>query len=315
MAFRKETGTFPSVDGENQVVCYYYEPDSGDIQGIIQISHGMCEYIERYEDWIGYLCEHGFAVCGNDHLGHGHTARDDGELGFFAEKDGSGLPCRDLHQMTQIAMERYPGLPIILYGHSMGSLIARRYMTLYGKDLAGVVLSGTSGSQPLAGFGVFLASLIGTVRGSHYRSKLLDRLSIGNFNSRFRPEKGDSVWLSRDAAQVARYNRNPLSNYCFTAAGFRDMFQMVRLVSGSQWAQQVPKGLPVLLVSGDKDPVGDFGKGVREVESLLRQAGVSDLTCKLFPEDRHEILFELDRQDVFRYILEWCERVCGCRDK
>ncbi len=310
MGFVKKTDTFLSKDGKNQVACYFFEPESRPFTGIVQISHGMCEYIERYEDLIRYLCENGFAVCGNDHLGHGHSAKTSEELGFFAEKGGDELLHEDLYQMTKLAKSRYPGIPLILYGHSMGSLIARRYITLYGEELAGVILSGTSGSQPAAGFGVFLANLIGKVRGSHHRSKLIDRLSIGNFNSRFRPEKGDSLWLSRDQAQVERYNRNPLTNYRFTAYGFRDMFRLVQKVSGKKWAEQVPKALPILLISGAEDPVGNFGKGVREVEKLLREAGVSDLTCNLIPEDRHEILFELDRDEVFRYLLDWCSRIC-----
>ncbi|MGI5894469.1 MAG: alpha/beta fold hydrolase [Candidatus Merdivicinus sp.] len=311
----RKTDTFLSADGKTNIACYFYEPENGATAGVVQISHGMCEYVDRYEDFIAYLCENGFAVCGNDHLGHGHTASRPEDLGYFAEKEGDAFLPKDLHQMTQLARKRYPGLPLILFGHSMGSLIARRYLVDYGRELEGVILCGTSGSQPAAGLGVWLAKRIGSVRGLHHRSKLLDRLSIGNFNSRFRPEKGNNLWLSRDQAQVARYSRNPLTNYRFTTGGFRDMFHLVQTVSGRQWAEKVPKDLPVLLISGAMDPVGNFGKGVREVERLLREAGVRDLTCRLFEEDRHEILFELDREEVFRYILDWCRRICGKSDR
>lgn len=310
MAFVKEQQSFLSADGKTRAACYFYLPAAGAPRGVVQISHGMCEYLERYEDFARFLCGEGFAVCGHDHLGHGRTAAPS-ERGFFAGRDGDLLLPEDLHRMTRMAKERFPELPFFLFGHSMGSFVARRYLVRYGDELDGAVICGTSGSNPAAGAGSRAAGLIAACKGDHYRSRLLNRMTFGSYNRRFPREEGEYAWLSRDREIVRRYASDPLCNFLFTAAGFRDLLALLRGVSGPRWAERVPKELPILLTSGEEDPVGNYGKGVREVESLLRQAGVRDLTVRLYPGARHEILNEINRQEVYADILNW---ICGrCR--
>ena len=310
MAFVKEKGSFLSADGKTAAACYFYRPAEGRPCGVVQISHGMCEYLERYEEFAAFLCEAGFVVCGNDHLGHGRTAAPS-ERGFFAERDGDFLLVEDLHRMTKLAKERFPDAPYFLFGHSMGSFIARRYLVRYGEELDGAVICGTAGSNPAAKAGSRAAAFIAACRGSHYRSGLLEKMAFGAYNRRFPAEEGPHAWLSRDRNIVRRYDADPLCNFRFTAAGFRDLLALLCSFSGPRWAQRVPKELPILLTAGEEDPVGSFGKGVREVDSLLREAGVRDLTMRLYPGARHEILNETNRREVYADILDWLSKRCG----
>lgn len=303
----KTIGEFLSVDQTHKLRSYRYVPEEGPVRAVLQISHGMCEYIERYEAFAAYLCEHGFAVCGNDHLGHGELAQQSDTLGWFADRDGWRLPSADLRTLTLQMQKEYPGLPYFLLGHSMGSFIARRYLTESGELLTGAVIMGTSGPNPAATIGVCLANRILRRRGPRYRSSFLTNISTGGYNKRFAGENDKNSWLSKDAALRAKYAADPLCSFGFTAAGHRDLFTLLRSVSSPAWAEEVPKHLPVLLTSGADDPVGQCGKGVAKVAAMLKQAGVTDVTLKLYEGDRHEILNELDRETVYADLLHWFE--------
>ena len=159
MAFEKETFFYQSSDGKTPIAAYIYTPRVGSIRAIIQISHGMSEYLERYEGFIEFMCERGYLVCGNDHLGHGATAKTRDDLGFIAEKDGHQYLMEDLYLLTQIVKLKYPNTPYILFGHSMGSLVAKLYSTKYGEALNGLVLSGTVKEQAMANIGILLAKI------------------------------------------------------------------------------------------------------------------------------------------------------------
>ena len=228
MAYQKSVGHFASSDGKSTVCCYFYEPIDCEPEGILQISHGMCEYLERYEDFAGYLCNQGFIVCGNDHLGHGNTAASAEELGFFGEKGGAGLLVEDLHRMTQFAKQRYPGLPYFLFGHSMGSFIARMYLSSYASELTGAVICGTTGGNPAAGLGAFLAGQIAALKGPRHRSKMLTKMAFGSYNRHFDTPKSPNAWISRDADVVARYDQDPFCTFTFTAAAYRELFTLVK---------------------------------------------------------------------------------------
>ena len=286
MNFQKSKASFLSADGASQIACYFYEPPAEPI-GVLQISHGMCEYMERYEEFADFLCGKGFAVCGHDHLGHGASAQNPDGLGYFAKKDGAAFLPEDVRRLTQMAKKRWPGKPYFLLGHSMGA----------------------------AGAGKALASLLCAVGLEKHRSIFLNSLAFGSYNRRFDAPKSKYAWLSREDSIVRKYEQDPLCNYTFTAAGFRDLFALLIRVSAPEWAEKVPKNLPVFLISGEDDPVGDYGKGVRKVEAMLRKAGIRDLSCRLYPGGRHEILNETNRREVYEDVWEWLRERLVSMDK
>lgn len=299
---------FLSADGHTRVQYYVWQP-SGTPRGIIQISHGMCEYITRYEAWARRFAEAGFIVCGNDHLGHGKTAPDEEELGYTAPRHGADFLVEDVHTLSRLMKTEHEGLPLILYGHSMGSFVAREYLTRYGDELAAAVISGTAGPGAPTGIAKMLAHLIAGAKGNHHRSKLLLKLSMGDYNKRFRDENSHQSWLTRDPELREQYKDDPLCRFIFTTAGYETLFSLLHAVSRRDWAKKVPKTLPVLLLSGDMDPVGNYGKGVRKVYERLLKAGCERVTLKLYPDARHEPHNEINRDEVFADLIAYLEEV------
>ena len=314
MSYIKIEGTFLSADHKTEVHYERYIPEGNPI-AILQISHGMCEHMGRYETegFVEALTEQGIVVCGNDHLGHGRTASTESELGFF--EDYRYL-VEDLHTLNGILRKTYPRLPYVLFGHSMGSFVARAYMVTH-SDMDGVILCGPSaGNQPL-GLAKALASMIAALRGDHYRSKLLHALSFNGYNRAFASEKDGHAWLSAIPAVRTRYREDPLSGFTFTATGYRELFRLLAFVSSDTWATEVPLSLPVFLIAGDMDPVGEKGEGVKEVYTRLEDHELNELTYKLYQGGRHEIHNDVCRQEVMDDIVAWirqvAEGVVACR--
>lgn len=313
MTYTKERITYPSADGGNTVAAYIYTPADGEVRAIFQLCHGMCEYILRYEDFAAYLCAHGIAFAGNDHLGHGETAASADDLGYTV---GAAYMVEDVRTLTGLLKERFgKDTPFLFAGHSMGSFIARTYLSRYGRDtgMDAAILIGTAGPGAPTGAGKALARVIGAFRGDRHRSKLLKTIAFGSYTKRCPKGCSPSAWISRDEALVARYDADPFCNYKFTVRGYIDLFTLLGGVSGKAWANTIPKDLPILLTAGEEDPVGGYGKGVREVHRRLCTAGVRDVTLKLYPEDRHEILNEFDRETVYADLLAYAERIIGMK--
>lgn len=281
----------------------------GKVRAVVQILHGMSEHIERYREFARFLAERGILVVGHDHLGHGGTAAAVKEFGYFAEKDGNALMIRNIRRVFQLAKERCPDVPYILFGHSMGSFLARQYLCLYGSELDGAVICGT-GYQPMAvvRLGMAISRAEAALFGWHYRSYLLRLLSFGSYNTRFRPNRTLFDWLSRDEAVVDRYVRDTRCGFAFTVNGYYNMFLGMSKILRAEDLRRMPQDLPVLFISGEEDPVGGFGKGVRRVERMFREAGMKDVECRLYPEDRHELLNELDKEQVYEDVFQWMER-------
>ena len=213
----------------------------------------------------------------------------------------------NLHEMNRLAREAYPGLPVILLGHSMGSFFARMYAVLYPETLHALVLSGTGGPNPLAGVGLALTEAIGRVKGRKHRSKFLNNMAFGQYLKRVDSPDTPYDWISRDKEVVARYAQDAKCTFIFTASAFHELMAILRAVNRPQWAQKVDKRLPVALFAGDADPVGDYGRGVESVYRALKDAGVKDVFLKLYPGARHEILNETNRAEVYADILAWCD--------
>ena len=304
----KKEFTFPSVSGLADIHAASFFPENKEVQVVLQIAHGMAEHLERYEPFAEVLCENGIAVYINDHLGHGKSVKNDDELGYFGEKAGWKNFIGDCYRLTRIAKDENPGKPIIFFGHSMGSFVARAYCLEYANDIKGAVFCGTAGPNPAAGMGSLIASAIGKIKGEHYRTKLVDKIAFGSYNNKFE-QRTAFDWLSRDEFQVDKYVADKYCGFLFTAYGYRDLTSLLGFVSGKNWFESLDKELPVLMISGAMDPVGNFGKGVDQVHAKLLEAGKKNLKKILYPDGRHEILnesalFDKVCEDVIAWIKE-----------
>lgn len=275
---------------------------------VLLIAHGMAEHIGRYDEFASFLADYGILVAGPDHLGHGKTAATPEEQGFFAERNGWQMLVDAMHQLQQIETDAHPGVPVFLFGHSMGSFVARTFMIDYGDDLAGVILSGTGDvSEPTLRVAQALAAAERRKHGPAYRSPLLDRLTTGAYNKSFAPARTPFDWLSRDPAVVDAYCADPDCGFTFTVAAFQDLFSgLLRIRNRRNLAKILPT-MPVLMFAGAEDPVGDFGRGVQRVAHMLQDAGLRNVMVKLYAGDRHEVLNEPNRGQVYADVLTWIE--------
>lgn len=307
MKLIKDRFEFKGVKG-GSLAYRIYEPE-GEVRAVVQLSHGMCEYVGRYEEYARHLCERGIVFAGNDHPGHGDSAASADDLGYFAETDGAHLAVEGLEAMSELLLERYEGKPLILLGHSMGSFICRLYLSYFAENLSGAIIMGTAGPGAPTGMGIAMANLISLFRGERHRSRLLSKIQTAGYLKRCGKGAGKSDWLTRDRAIVEKYDADPLCNYTFTVSGYRDLFTMLGEVSTYEWAQSVPTDLPILVISGEDDPVGGFGKGVCKVAGALTGAGARKLSTVLIPGARHEVLNETDREQTYAIIDEWLDEV------
>ena len=271
-------------------------------RAVLQMTHGMVEYIGRYEQLACWLADRGVAAVGHDHLGHGGSVVSREEYGYFGRPDGNRLLLDDIHRVTRWAkaLPELEGLPWFLLGHSMGSFYARQYLCEYGGELQGAILMGT-GWQPRAAAraGRALCHLLAAFHGWRYRSKLVDSMAFGSYNRSFRPARTSKDWLNRDEKEVDRYLSEERCSFRFTLNGYDSLFTALERLCDKELLARAPKDLPVLFLSGDDDPVGDRGRGVQKAAQSLRDAGMRRVEVKLYPEARHELLVELNRQEVF----------------
>lgn len=285
--------------------------DFGAVKGVVQIAHGMAEYSNRYARFAMELCKHGYAVYINDHLGHGASVADEDARGYFGENGAESL-VEDMKQLNDIARQEYPNVPVFLFGHSMGSFLARKYTAKYGHTLDGVIYCGTSGTNPAAGIGIALTNFLIRRQGILARSAFVDNMAFGTYNKKTE-KKTKFDWLSRDEKEVEKYLHDENCGFLFTLGGFVTLFSLLKEVSARVWYNAVPTDLQILLVSGDKDPVGEYGKGVTEVYKTLRKTGHTNTVMKLYPEARHELLNEVNREEVTADLLHWLDaRVEAC---
>ena len=305
---REEQFSFPSSDKKTVSHGVRWIPE-GQIRAVLQICHGMSEYIERYRGFGEYLASNGILVVGHDHLGHGASVRSEKEYGYFAEKDGNKMVIRDIHQVYKMTKKEKPDVPYILFGHSMGSFLARQYLCCHGEGLDGAIICGT-GYQPEAvvRIGMAVARVEGALMGWHYRSKLLRWMSFGSFNWSFRPNRTDSDWICGNEESVDAYVADPKCGFAFTVNGYYNMFHGMAKILNRDYLACMPKDLPVLFIAGEKDPVGNFGKGVKRAVRTFEEAGMKNIECRLYPEGRHEILNETNREEVYADVIAWIGR-------
>ena len=274
---------YPSARSGFSIYARAWLPE-GPPRAVVQLVHGVAEHVGRYEEVADFLTGHGFLVCGEDHLGHGKTV-EDGSYGFFAPEDGWDLVVRDIRRLRELEGEQHPGLPYFLLGHSMGSFLTRTYLIQYPGTLDGVILSGT-GQEP---------------------APLVDALSLGAYNRRFRPNRTGADWISSDPAAVDAYLADPLCRPKPTVSMFRDMMGGLQFIAKPGNLRNMRADTPVLFLSGEQDPVGGMGRGVRKVRQMFLDAGCTDVTLKLYPGGRHEMFHEVSQREVFEDLLAWLE--------
>ena len=301
---KKYTEKIASTDSKNNLNVIIWETEKEPI-GVLQIVHGMAEYIDRYDNFAKYMTEHGFNVIGHDHLGHGHSVSDEHDYGFFAEENGDKIIIEDMHSVTQYAREKWEELPNFILGHSMGSFCLRQYLTKYSNDVFGAIIMGTGWIPSAAALlGKTIATNTCKSKGSHTVNPLLIKLTIEPYNKPFAPARTNCDWLSRDEKQVDLYVNDKLCGFDFTAGAYKDFFTILEKIAKNRQLIGMRKSLPILITSGSVDPVGGK-KACEKLNAQYKRCGIDDVTLKLWENDRHEILNELDKSDVYRYIYNW----------
>lgn len=276
-------------------------------RGIVQLVHGMQEHIERYDEFAKEIANNGYIVVGHDHLGHGRTVKNEEDFGYFSKENGWEHLSQDVHILQKEISGKYPNLPYIIFGHSMGSLVVRTYLTKYDDNLTGVILSGTSGQKSGLITGQILTKFIMLLKGERYRSPLLEYLITGSFNKKFKPNRTKADWTTRDEEVVDKYQKDPLCGINFTTNGYLNLLKGSYYLSKQKNINKTAK-VPILLISGDKDPVGGMGKGVIRVENMLKKAGLQDVTIRLFKDARHELTNEINKDEVYYVIFNWLNK-------
>lgn len=271
-------------------------------KAIVQIVHGMCEYKERYLDFMAYLNKCGYVVIIHDHRGHGQSVLDSGDLGYFYD-DGAHAMVEDVHQLTSYIKSKYPGLPVYLFGHSMGSLVVRNYIQKYDRDIAGLIVCGSPSKNNLASIGKILCRLLSVFKGDHYRSKLLQKMSFGAFNQGF---SIPNQWICTDPEVVAAYNQDPLCMFTFSLNGFYNLLTLMQRTY-QKTQRQVNIQLPILFISGREDPCLVNEKAFDQAVQHLSNEGYQDVTSILFEQMRHEILNEKNKEKVYQTITTFIE--------
>lgn len=292
---------------EQEIQVYEWLPDNdADIVGLLQIAHGMAEHGKRYTDFAGFLTANGYAVYANDHRGHGKTAGKVENLGFIAPKNGWDAVVSDMKVLSTHVAEKHPGKPFFIMGHSMGSFLTRKYLEAPPFKPDGAILSGTAGNPGiLGGVGRFLTSFLMLFNAPNSPSKLMDKLSFGAYNTSFKPNRTAFDWLSRDHEQVDKYVDDPYCGTVFSLQFFNDMLGGLIHVSKQANIDKTAEDLPLYIFSGEKDPVGTNGKGVTEVYEKYKKAGIKNVTLKLYKDGRHEMVNEINRDEVYKDILNW----------
>ncbi|OAK73542.1 alpha/beta hydrolase [Lederbergia galactosidilytica] len=276
-------------------------------KAILQISHGMAEHIERYSHFAQYLVSKGIFVYGNDHRGHGYTGKRMGQFGYFADHDGFERAVVDLYLINQTIQQEFSHVPHFMFGHSMGSFLARRYMQKYPHTIKGAIISGTAGNPGIAGkIGKKLASREIRKRGGTAPSPFLNRLTFGSYNKKIPHPQTEFDWLTRDTSKVKEYIEDPFCGFICSNGFFYDLFVGLEKIHDDQQIRKVPSGFPVLLISGENDPVG--GKNLTGVYKVVKQwedNGLKNIKTAFFEQSRHELLNEMNQLEVYQFIYDW----------
>ncbi len=279
--------------------------------GVMQISHGMTEHIDRYEEFIEFLSRNGYVVAIHDHAGHGESIADDNIFGYMG-KNGDEVLVNDLHNFAKIVKKEVPDLPYFMFGHSMGSFVLRKFMEIYDESkykygIKGFIICGTGGTMEYTNVGLMVSSLLVKVKGEKSLGKILRRFSLDSYDYEYKDKVGN--WLTRDEDKVKKIADDEKGRFTFTNQGYNSMLKIVKHVSKKSWYNALDKNYNILIVSGGDDPVGNYGAGPREVYTKMLKAGVIDTEIIIYPLDRHEIINEVNRYEVYDDIVNWTDKI------
>lgn len=297
---------FPGADGVSRIHAVEWTPDNGEVTAVLQLAHGIAEYAERYAPFAEYLAENGFAVVANDHMGHGKSCGEGQSPIYFGPENGWMNAVDDMYSLFDLTHKAYSSAPYFLLGHSMGSFLARTFLIRYPGVLSGAIIMGTGQMSPaIITAGRAVAKLQAKKVGWDKPSDTVTSLAFGSYNKAFAPNRTGFDWLSVNEENVDRYIADPLCGADSSVGLFHDMLGGLLFIAKQSNLEKMNIYTPILFVAGDKDPVGDMGKGVRKAHASFRKAGVKDLQLKLYPGMRHEILNETHREEVYADLLLW----------
>lgn len=302
---RKRIDVFASNYDGLELSAFLTSPDKGEeIKGVVQISHGMCENKERYKELMSYLTSHGYVCAIHDHRGHGLSIKQSEDLGYMYG-GGAQAIVNDLYQITRRLKKAYPDKPLVLLGHSMGSMAARTYLKEHDQAIDLLILTGSPSRNPGLFLGKAIANMQKIIHGGKHKSMLLQTLSFGPYVVKFSQERSKFAWCCSDPKVVAEYDKSPLCGFPFTVDGYISLFELMEETYNSSGWQCKNPNLPILFLSGGDDPCMENKKKLQEALNHLRLQGYSDVIGKIYPGMRHEILNETDKQQVYHDILKY----------
>lgn len=307
---RKEELTYKSRDRQSTIHAIKWIPE-GQPVALLQIIHGMQEYIDRYDEFARYLAEKGILVMGNDHLGHGKSVTGNGTYGFFCKDDPATVLVRDAHRLKKTVQEEYPGVPVFILGHSFGSFVAREYITRYGTGIQGAIIQGTA-FMPTGTINSLtsLVNFMQVIMGTKYRSTMINNMAFKGYLKKIPNPRTKFDWLSHNEESIDKYIADPADNFVFTLNGFGTMAELLKRVQDKDKMEDIPKKLPILITSGKEDPVGDYGEAPMKLFDIYKkQLQLENVELKLYDGMRHELQQEIGREQVFADQYEWIKKV------
>lgn len=290
--------------GAGQIHYCKWSPE-GEIRGIVQIVHGIAEFVERYDDFANFLNSQGYLVVAEDHMGHGQSIGEDGVQGYF--QGGWFAAVNDTMKLMKDTMAEFPGVPYVLFGHSMGSFMARTILARYpDSGIAAAIICGT-GWQPKAALPLLIRAVEGICKktGEKNPSEKLQNMVFGGYNKRIENPRTPCDWLTRDEEIVDAYVEHPLCGFIPACGLLRDMMKGIYYIEQEKNLKNMKKHLPVFFIAGAEDPVGPYGKGVEQAVKEFKKAGMINVACRIYPDCRHEILNELNKQEVYEDVAAW----------
>ncbi len=276
----------------------------GEIKGIVQIAHGMAEHKERYYSFMEYLVGNGYLAVIHDHRGHGVSVKTQKDLGYFYD-DKAEYIVEDMHQITKQMKEQYPDKKLILFGHSMGSMVVRKYIKKYDKDIDQLIVCGSPSKNPYVGLALMIVKILKVFKGEYHRSNLVQKLAFDSYHKKIENPISENAWVCANEETVKEYDKDKLNGFIFTLNGFQNLFTLMKDIYTKQGWELEKKDLPIFFIAGEEDPVIVSQKDWQKAQNFLKEIGYQNVSGKLYQGMRHEILNEKDKKIVFEDILKW----------